>query len=89
MSVIDLTMNEFGLTQEEIGFIRTRHTSKQLAFALLFKYYQKSHEFINDLTKLPAHFINHVARLLHVPPVISKISSRTYDNYISAYSDAA
>lgn len=58
MSVINLAINEFDLTQEEIGFIRTRHSSKQLAFALLFKYYQKSHQFIDDLTKLPAYFIN-------------------------------
>ncbi|KTC69026.1 Tn3 transposase DDE domain protein [Legionella birminghamensis] len=83
MSVIDLTINEFDLTEEEIGFIKTRHSSKQLAFALLFKYYQKSHEFINDLTKLPVYLINQVANQLNIPPVISNISLRTYGNYIS------
>ena len=83
MSVIDLTINEFDFTQEEIGFIRTRHSSKQLAFALLFKYYQKSHQFINDLTKLPAYLVNQVASQLNIPPVICDISSRTYGNYIS------
>ncbi|KTD53859.1 Tn3 family transposase [Legionella sp. PATHC038] len=83
MSVSDLTMNEFGLTQEEINFIKTRHTSKQLAFALLFKYYQKSHQFISDLTKLPAYIINQVANQLNIPPVICEVSSRTYDNYLS------
>lgn len=35
MSVINLTINEFDLTQEEIGFIKTRHSSKQLAFLAL------------------------------------------------------
>lgn len=83
MSVINVAINEFDLTQEEIGFIKTRHSSKQLAFALLFKYYQKSHEFINDLTKLPAYLINQVANQLNIPPVISNISLRTYGNYIS------
>lgn len=83
MSVINLTINEFDLTQEEISFIKTRHSSKQLAFALLFKYYQKSHQFINDLTKLPAYLIKQVAIQLNISPVISDISSRTYGNYIS------
>ncbi|MFT4060623.1 MAG: Tn3 family transposase [Legionella sp.] len=83
MSTMNLTINEFDLSQEEIGFIRTRHTSKQLAFALLLKYYQKSHQFINDLTKLPAHLINRIASQLNIPPVISEVSSRTYDNYMS------
>lgn len=83
MSVIDLTINEFDLTQEEIGFIRTRHSSRQLAFALLFKYYQKSHQFISDLTKLPAYLIKQVASQLNIPPVICEVPSRTYDNYIS------
>ena len=83
MNVINVARNEFDLTEEEIGFIKTRHLSKQLAFALLFKYYQKSHEFINDLTKLPAYLISQVARQLNIPPVISTISLRTYGNYIS------
>ncbi len=83
MSAINLTINEFDLTQEEIGFIKTRHSSKQLAFALLFKYYQKSNQFISDLTKLPVFLINQVADQLNIPPVISEISSRTYGNYIS------
>lgn len=83
MSTLNLTINEFDLTPEEVGFIRTRHSSKQLAFALLFKYYQKSHQFINDLTKLPVFLINQVAGQLNIPPVISQISSRTYGNYIS------
>ena len=83
MSVINLTINEFDLTQEEIGFIKTRHSNKQLAFALLFKYYQKSHQCIKDLTKLPAYLINQVAVQLDIPPVICNISSRTYGNYIS------
>lgn len=83
MSVTNLAINEFDLTQEEIGFIRTRHASKQLAFALLFKYYQKSHQFINDLTRLPVFLINQVAGQLNIPPVMSQISSRTYGNYIS------
>jgi hypothetical protein len=74
---MDLTINEFDLSQEEIGFIKTRHTSKQLAFALLFKYYQKSHQFIYDLTKLPVHLINRVASQLNIPPIISEVSSRT------------
>lgn len=67
---MDSTINEFDLTQEEIGFIRIRHSSKQLAFALIFKYYQKSHEFINDLMKLPAYLINQVASQLNIPPVL-------------------
>lgn len=83
MSVIDLTINEFELTQEEIGFIRTRHSSKQLVFALLLKYYQKSHQFINDLTKLPVQLINQVASQLNISPIICEIPLRTYGNYIS------
>lgn len=83
MSTIDLTINEFNLTQEEIGFIKTRHSSKQLAFALLFKYYQKSHQFLNDLTKIPTYLINKVATQLNIPPIICEVPLRTYGNYIS------
>lgn len=64
MSTINLTINEFDLTPEAVGFIRTRHSSKQLAFALLFKYYQKSHQFINDLTKPPVFLINQAMQYL-------------------------
>lgn len=71
------------LTQEEISFIKTRHTTKQLAFALLFKCYQASHQFVDDLTKIPGHIINKLAELLDVPPTIHNVSSRTYDNYIA------
>lgn len=79
----DSTMNEFDLTEEEVGFIKTRHSSKQLTFALLFKYYQKSHQFIGDLTKVPAYLVSQVAKQLGIPPVIGEVSSRTYDNYFS------
>lgn len=78
-----ITMDAVDLTQEEISFIKTRHATKQLAFALLFKCYQGSHQFIDDLTKVPIFIINKLAKLLDVPPTISKVSSRTYDNYIS------
>lgn len=74
MSVIYLTINEFELTQEEIDSIRIKRSCKQLALALLFKYYQKSHQSINDLTKLPAYLINQVANQFNIPPVISNIS---------------
>ena len=78
-----ITIDAVDLTLEEISFIKTRHTTKQLAFALLFKCYQGSHKFVDDLTKVPGHIINQVAKLLDVPPTIGKVSSRTYDNYIS------
>lgn len=78
-----ITIDTVDLTLEEISFIKTRHTTKQLAFALLFKCYQGSHKFVDDLTNLPSHIINKVAKLLDVPPTIGKVSSRTYDNYIS------
>lgn len=78
-----ITMDVIDLTQEEISFIKTRHATKQLAFALLFKCYQVSHQFIDDLTKVPRHITNKLAHLINVPPIISKISLRTYGNYIS------
>ncbi len=46
-----ITMDAIDLTQEELSFIKTRHATKQLAFALLFKCYQGSHQFIDDLQK--------------------------------------
>ena len=78
MSLIDLIMNKFDLIQEEIGFIRTRHTSKPLAFALLFKYYQKNPQFINELT-LPAYIINQVANQFNIPSIICEVLSRAYE----------
>ncbi len=43
-------MDAVDLTQDEINFIKTRKPTKQLAFALLFKCYQESHKFLDDLT---------------------------------------
>lgn len=83
MSVTNLTLSEFDLTQDEISFVRTRHSGKQLAFALLLKLYQKSQKFVNDLTKLPTCIIDQVAAQLSVPPTISEVPPRTYDNYVS------
>ena len=63
-----ITMDAVDLTQEEISFIKTRHATKQLAFALLFKWYQESHQFIDDLTKVPGLIINQVAHYSMFPP---------------------
>jgi len=67
-------MDAVDLTQDEINFIKTRKPTKQLAFALLFKCYQESHKFFDDLTKIPVDITNKLANLLNVPPIISKIS---------------
>ncbi len=57
-----ITMDAVDLTQDEINFIKTRKPTKQLALALLFKCYQESHKFLDDLTKIPGHITNKLAQ---------------------------
>ena len=56
-------MNSVTLTPEEIIFIKTRNSAKQLAFALLFKCYQYSYKIIDDLKSIPTPIINKIAQL--------------------------
>ena len=78
-----ITMDNYELSLEEIAFIKTRHKNKQLAFAVLFKYYQNSNQFLDDVTQAPTLIINKLAGILNVCATIPKISKRTYGNYIS------
>lgn len=78
--MIELEQN-LKFTLQEIQYIKTRKKSCQLAFAILFKYYQYSYEFISDLSQVPQSFVNFVAKAIDVSPEIGKISARTYDNF--------
>lgn len=78
--MIELEQN-LKFTLQEIQYIKTRKKSCQLAFAILFKYYQYSYEFISDLSQVPQPFVNFIAKAIDVSPEIGKISARTYDNF--------
>lgn len=76
MIKIDIT-----LTSKEIEFIKTRHQSKQLLFAILFKYYQQRYDFDLDLSQVPQITIRKLALTLGVAPILNSVSARTYGNY--------
>lgn len=79
-----ITMDDYKLSLDEIAFIKTRHKNKQLTFAVLFKSYQSTNQFLDDASKAPTSLIKKLATALNVPASIAKISPRTYDNYISS-----
>jgi len=71
----------FELTPQEIRLIKRRNQSKQLVFALLLKHYQKTHEFINDVSTMPELMIRKLSEALGVSERINHIPKRTYSHF--------
>ena len=71
-------------TQEEIQFIQKKQKSKQMVFAIIFKYYQQNYTFIDDLSQVSKSVITSIGEILNISPQINGISSRTNDNFIAS-----
>lgn len=75
-------LKEVILSSEEIKFIERRNKSTRLIFAVMLKYYQQTHKFLeySNIRKIRQSKINKIADQLNIEPKINKISSRTFDN---------
>ena len=78
-------LKESTLSFEEIKFIERRNKPTRLIFAIMLKYYQETHKFIDysNIIKIQQSKINKIADQLNLEPKINKISKRTYGNIYS------
>lgn len=78
-------LKEVIFNSEEIKFIARRNKSPRLIFAVMLKYYQQTHEFLeySNIRKIRQSKINKIASQLNIEPIINKVSKRTYGNIIS------
>jgi hypothetical protein len=76
-------MKDSSLSTKEIEFIKKRHKSKQLFFALLFKFYKNTYSFRQDFTGCSQSVIDEISQILGLPAEINAVSSRTYDDFCS------
>ena len=87
IGTLEFDMRKFDLTtlsEDEIQFIQKKQKTKQLIFAILFKYYQQNFVFLENFSQISKAEKRKLSKTLGISAKITTVSNRTYDNYLAS-----